>query len=112
MSRSLPGSNPSQAFRSVCCHPRKSDSEGHFHLLVKQAEVGNATIGATFEMANEITEEEVRDDVMVFANVLFERGMTDDRLSVVDEWVRQWRSGALVSFPCYGRKPLLEGWRP
>jgi hypothetical protein len=65
---------------------------------VKQAEVGNATIGARFEMAKEITEEEVRDDVMVFANVLFERDMTEDRLSVVDDWVRQWRSGAMVAF--------------
>jgi hypothetical protein len=49
-------------------------------------------------MAREITEEEVRDDVMVFANVLFERGMTDDRLSVVDAWVSEWRSGGLVPF--------------
>jgi hypothetical protein len=36
-------------------------------------------------MAKEITEDEVREDVMVFANVLFERGMTDDPLGVVDE---------------------------
>jgi hypothetical protein len=50
------------------------------------------------DLAKEITEEEVRDDVMVFANVLFERGMTDDRLSVVDAWVSEWRSGALVAF--------------
>jgi len=49
-------------------------------------------------MVNDITEEEVRKDVMVFANVLFERGMTDDRLGVVDAWVRDWRSGALVAF--------------
>ena len=49
-------------------------------------------------MVNDITENEVRNDVMVFANLLFERGMTDDRLGVVDEWVRQWRSGALVPF--------------
>ena len=49
-------------------------------------------------MAEEITEDEVRNDVTVFANLLFERGMTDDPLGVVDEWVRQWRSGALVPF--------------
>jgi hypothetical protein len=35
---------------------------------------------------------------MVFANILFERGMTDDPLSVVDEWVSEWRSGAMVAF--------------
>jgi hypothetical protein len=49
-------------------------------------------------MTKEITEDEVRKDVMVFANVLFERGMTDEPLGIVDEWVRQWRSGALVPF--------------
>ena len=49
-------------------------------------------------MANDITEEEVRNDVRVFANVLFECGMTDDPLGVVNAWVRQWRSGALVPF--------------
>ena len=49
-------------------------------------------------MFNDITEEEVRKDVMVFANVLFERRMTDEPLGVVDEWGRQWRSGALVAF--------------
>ncbi|HEY1465035.1 MAG TPA: hypothetical protein VGF44_16580 [Terriglobales bacterium] len=36
------------------------------------------TIGDASEMANDITEEEVRNDEMVFANFLFERGMTDD----------------------------------
>jgi hypothetical protein len=46
-------------------------------------------------MANDVTEEGVRNDVMVFANILFERGMTDDPLDVVDAWVRQERSGAL-----------------
>ena len=49
-------------------------------------------------MAKEITEEEVRDDVMVFANVLFERGMTDDPQGIVDAWVREWRLGGLVPF--------------
>ena len=49
-------------------------------------------------MVNEITEEEVRNDVMVFANVLFERGMTDDPLGIVDAWVREWRLGGLVPF--------------
>lgn len=48
-------------------------------------------------MVNDITEEEVRKDVLVFANVLFERGMTAEPLSVIDDWVRQWRSGALVA---------------
>jgi hypothetical protein len=49
-------------------------------------------------MVNDITEEEVRKDVMVFANVLFERGMTDDPLGVVDAWLSEWRSSALVAF--------------
>jgi hypothetical protein len=52
-------------------------------------------IAATSEMAKEITEDEVRKDEMVFANILFERGMTDDPLGVVDAW----RSGALVAVP-------------
>lgn len=43
-------------------------------------------------MTKEITEDEVRKDVMVFANILFERGITDDRLGVVDAWVSEWRS--------------------
>jgi len=46
-------------------------------------------------MTKEITEDEVRKDVMVFANILFERGMTDDLLGVVDAWVSEWRSGAM-----------------
>jgi len=33
-------------------------------------------------IASDITEEEVRNDVMNFANVLFERGMTDDPLGI------------------------------
>ncbi|HSY99994.1 MAG TPA: hypothetical protein VK788_10880 [Terriglobales bacterium] len=49
-------------------------------------------------MAKEITEDEVRKDVMVFANVLFERGMTDDPQGVVDAWVSEWRLGAMVAF--------------
>jgi hypothetical protein len=49
-------------------------------------------------MVNDITEKEVRKDVLVFANVLFERGMADEPLRVVDDWVRQWRPGALVAF--------------
>jgi hypothetical protein len=40
-------------------------------------------------MENDITEENVRNDVMVFANILFERGMTDDPLSVVNAWVSE-----------------------
>ena len=49
-------------------------------------------------MANETTEEEVRHDVMVFANVLFERGITDDPIGIVDAWVREWRLGGLIPF--------------
>ena len=49
-------------------------------------------------MLNDITEEEVRKDVMVFANLMFEGGITDDPLSVVDAWVSEWRSGGLVPF--------------
>ena len=49
-------------------------------------------------MAKEITEDEVRNDVMAFANVLVERGMTDDPLGVVDAWVREWTLGGLVPF--------------
>ena len=40
----------------------------------------------------------MRKDVMVFANVLFERRMRDDPLSVVDAWVSEWRSRAMVAF--------------
>lgn len=53
-------------------------------------------------MAREITEDEVRKDVMVFANILFERGITDDPLGVVDAWVSEWRSGAMVAFRAAG----------
>lgn len=48
-------------------------------------------------MANDITEEEVPKDVMVCANVLFERGITDDPLGFVDTWVTDWRSGGLAA---------------
>jgi hypothetical protein len=53
-------------------------------------------------MENDITEENVRNDVMVFANVLFERGMTDDPLGVVDALVSEWRLGAMVAFRAAG----------
>ena len=49
-------------------------------------------------MANETTEEEVRNDVRVFANFLFERGITDDPLDIVDAWVTEWRLGGLIPF--------------
>ncbi len=67
-------------------------------------------------MVNEITEEEVRNDVTGSANVLFERGMTDDPVGVVDAWVRRWRSGDLVPFvprtgACAGR-PDPVGEKP
>ena len=49
-------------------------------------------------MTKQITEDEVRKDVLVFAKVLFERGMTDDPLGIVDAWVREWRLGGLIPF--------------
>jgi hypothetical protein len=83
--------------------PRKDIGfEDRFRLLVKRAHVGKLTIGATSEMTKEITEDEVRKDVMVFANILFERGMTDDLLGVVDAWVSEWRSGAMFAFRAAG----------
>ena len=64
-------------------------------------------------MDKEITEDdEVRGDVMVFANLLFERGMTDDALAVVDAWVREWRSGGLIPFRAAdGRQRWKAGHR-
>ena len=63
-------------------------------------------------MVNEITEEEVRNDVMVFANVLFERGMTEDPLGIVDAWGQGMEVGRFDSIPCCGRQTALEGRRP
>jgi hypothetical protein len=42
-------------------------------------------------MAVHITEPEVRKDIMVFANAMFEGGMTDDPAAIVEAWITEWR---------------------
>ena len=68
-------------------------------------------------MAKEIMEDEVRDDVMDFANLLFERAVTDDPLGVVDVWVSEWRSCGLIrsvlrTADCAGRPEIVATRNP